>query len=201
MNRSSASGPDAIRTHNATSSFLVFVALLLLPVDCTAEGAANRALFGDTETRLTAAEKSAILLHFTEHFTVSADGTTLEDAQCGNLAPATEIVDLNGDGVVEVFVLWGNACTSGGTGRSLTLFVRDAAGLYAPTLGFPAIAWTKLTTQPSGWPDLVFGGPGFCHGVWRYHAGRYEFHCNLPVEPGGCAQHGDVCAPGPKPVW
>ena len=65
-------------------------------------------------------------------------GTRLVDPYCGDVAPRVEIIDLNVDGVAEVFVHWGNTCTSGTTGSSIVLFVKDGQGRYVSHLGFPA---------------------------------------------------------------
>ncbi len=130
---------------------------------------------------------------FAENFPLSADGAGFVDPNCGNVDPEATPVDLNGDGVFEVFVQWGNSCTSGAAGRSLNLFVSDASGTYRPQLGFPALGWNVLQTEQREWPDLSFGGPGFCHAVWTWQQDQYAFKCNLPESPGGCTDRGDVC--------
>lgn len=96
------------------------------------------------------------------------------------------IDDLNGDGVQELFIVWGNTCTSGLAGASVSLFVKDASGRYIDTLGFPAIAYEKLATGHKGFPDLKFGGPGFCHGVWRWDGTSYRHLRNDLETAGGC---------------
>ena len=103
------------------------------------------------------------------------------------------MVDLNADGVQEVFVQWGNACTSGLTGRSLSLFIKDSSGSYQPQFGFPAFGWTRLDSESHGWPDLSFGGPGFCRPRWTWQRDAYEFKCNLPQIDGGCEFQVNVC--------
>lgn len=112
------------------------------------------------------------------------------DETCGDVSPEIEVVDLNGDGVMEVFVNYGNTCTSGNTGRSISLFIKDKAGLYSENLGFPAIDYTRLPTKKKDYPDLMFGGPGFCHGVWRWSGVKYEYKCSIEEEPGACNRKG-----------
>lgn len=119
-------------------------------------------------------------------YTVSADGTALEAMDCGTIYSQVEEVDLNGDGIVEVFVLAGNSCTSGMAGSTIVLFIKDAEGRYGSHLGFPAGGWTKLETANAGFPDLAIGGPGFCEGVWRWDGTTYQHDHNQPTEPGGC---------------
>lgn len=119
-------------------------------------------------------------------FSVSADGTALEAPDCGPIYATEEEVDLNEDGTPEVFVMGGNTCTSGMAGSSITLFIEDAEGNYRAHLSFPAGGWKKLETSNQGFPDLQFGGPGFCEGVWRWDGTTYQYHRNEPTEPGGC---------------
>lgn len=193
MNRLSADGPT-IRTHRARAFLFVLVFSLPYFAGCAADGVRHRILFGDAETRLTRAEMADIVQLLGDGFIVSADGAVLAHPDCGDLNPTTEIVDLNRDSTFEVFVHWGNACTSGATGRSLTLFVKGASGRYEPSLGFPAFGWSVLDAPSRAWPHLVFGGPGFCHAVWHYAEDRYRFKCNLPEAEGGCAMQGNVCS-------
>jgi eukaryotic-like serine/threonine-protein kinase len=152
------------------------------------------ALFAADESRLSEDEQGQLLGALTKIFPRSADGTRFEDPDCGDIGLEATPVDLNADGTFEVFVQWGNSCTSGTTGRSLLLFIRDAGGTYQPQLGFPAFGWTKRDSAGQEWPDLVLGGPGFCHAVWTFKDGEYTFRCNLPEEPGGCASRNDVCS-------
>lgn len=120
-------------------------------------------------------------------YTVSADGASLEAMDCGPIFVAgVEEADLNGDGIVEVFVLAGNSCTSGMDGSTLTLFIKDGEGRYASHLGFPAGGWTALETSNAGFPDIAIGGPGFCEGVWKWDGTTYEHDHNRETEPGGC---------------
>ena len=140
-------------------------------------------LFADSTT--ISEEDQRAIFDFLE-FSVSADGTSLEAMDCGTIYAAEEEVDLNEDGTVEVFVMWGNTCTSGMAGSSISLFVVDADGNYRHQLGFPAGGWRKLETSNQGFPDLAFGGPGFCESVWRWDGTTYQHHRNEATEPGGC---------------
>ena len=119
-------------------------------------------------------------------YSVSADGTALEAPDCGPIFGQVQETDLNGDGIVEVFVIAGNTCTSGNAGSSLTLFIRDAEGGYGPHLGFPAGGWNRLETSNAGFPDLAIGGPGFCEAVYRWDGSTYQHHENRETAPGGC---------------
>jgi eukaryotic-like serine/threonine-protein kinase len=154
---------------------------------------AAAALFKQGDSTLSMWDRQRVADAFAEIFALSADGQHFEDPNCGDVMPEITPVDLNRDGLFEVFAEWGNTCTSGAAGRSLTLFVRDADGTYQPQLGFPAGGWRELQIAGSEWSDLIFGGPGFCHSVWTWNQNRYEFKCNVPEQEGGCASIGNVC--------
>jgi hypothetical protein len=73
------------------------------------------------------------------------------------------------------------------------MLAKDAAGQYQTQLGFPALGWTALPAREQGWPDLSFGGPGFCHAVWAWNGDAYAFKCNLPETEGGCTNPASTC--------
>lgn len=151
------------------------------------------ALFGPDETLLSPADQKAVFDLMSAAFPPSEDGTTLTDPNCGDIAPMADVIDLNGDGDYEVFVEYGNTCTSGFTGRSLSLFIKDDSGRYQYQLGFPAMGYQLLERGVDGYPDLEFGGPGFCFPVWAWDGENYEFKCSLPQVEGGCEQRGNSC--------
>lgn len=173
--------------------FLLPVAVLAFLPSCSANEPGPSLLFGPGEARLGPDAQRQIAAAFGETFPLSADGATFSDPNCGDVMPIADVVDLNGDDDYEVFVAWGNACTSGGAGRSLTLFSRHADGKYRTQLGFPALGWTALASDSQGWPDLSFGGPGFCHAVWSWREDGYAFKCNLAETDGGCESRGNTC--------
>lgn len=118
------------------------------------------------------------------------DSTTIPEADQRAIFARAAEADLNGDGVVEVFVLGGNTCTSGMDGSTITLWIKDAAGNYAMNLGFPGGGWTVMETSNMGYPDLAIGGAGFCEAVWRWDGTSYRQHGTRETEPGGCAAIG-----------
>ena len=171
--------------------------LLFLLAACGAGCSKNQPdyslLFGDVESPLPDQDKIAVFNLVTSLFAVSADGSYLEDSNCGNIAPTVEAVDLNGDGTYEIFFQWGNLCTSGMTGRSLALLEKGSTGEYTYALGFPAASWTTLETYTNGWPDLRIGGPGFCPAIWTRTPDGYIFKCNMPEDGGLCPIRDDLC--------
>ena len=82
--------------------------------------------------------------------------------------------DLNKDGKEEIFINFGNSFTSGNTGSSIVLFIKNAAGAYEMNFGFPGMAPDVLTTMNKGYPDLLVGGPGFEFPVFRWNGKIYD---------------------------
>ena len=142
-------------------------------------------LFGKVKDQLSSSEQTEIVHQL--GFTISEDGQTLLDPVCGLPASfKTTVEDLNRDGIPEIFVVGGNTCYSGGDGSSVSLFIRDESGHYQAYLGFPAAVYEMVDSMNAGFPDLKFGGRGFCRGVWRWTGKDYEHLRNEPEEPGGC---------------
>lgn len=149
-----------------------------------AQAEGHRILFADSTT---ISEDDQRMIFEQLEFSVSADGSALEVVDCGTIyVNEVQDVDLNEDGVVEVFVTAGNSCTSGMAGFTIHLFVKDAEGRYAPHLGFPGMLSRVLEASNLGFPDLAIGGPGFCEAVLRWDGATYRFDHNEATEPGGC---------------
>ena len=82
--------------------------------------------------------------------------------------------DLNKDCKEKVFINFANTYTSGNTGSSIILFIKNATGVYEMNLGFPGMIPDVLTTINKGYPDLVVGGPGFEFPVFRWNGKIYD---------------------------
>ena len=82
--------------------------------------------------------------------------------------------DLNKDGKEEIFISFGNGFTSGNTGSSILLFIKNVAGVYEINFGFPGVTPDVLTTVNKGYPDLVVGGPGLSFPVFRWNGKLYD---------------------------
>lgn len=135
-------------------------------------------LFKDVKTKLSVKEKNEIA---TQLGFISSGNSTMpfaldKDSKDYPFAAAVFPSDMNKDGKEEVFVVFGNSFTSGNTGSSVFLFMKDAAGKYAPQLGFPGMAPDVLTTASKGYPDLLIGGPGMEYPVWRWDGKAYNMH-------------------------
>jgi hypothetical protein len=175
----------------AMNRFSIWVLVWLIVPMCFSDGLAAEGyeiLFENVTSKLTLEEKRQIFRQL--KFNVSEDGKFFAGHEDKDVSPVVEVVDLNGDGVEEVFVHWGNSYTSGNAERSITLFVKDAMGQYVMNLGIPAGGYGMLATRNLGFPDLEFYGPGFCRGVWRWNGSRYKYRCSREDKPGGCAWRG-----------
>lgn len=112
------------------------------------------------------------------------------DETCNqDVSPQVELADLNGDGEEEVFINWGNTCTSGAAGQTITLLIKDSKGQFIENLNIPG-QYEKLTTKTKGFQDLLIGSPGFCHGVWHWTGSKYGYNCSREEQPGACASAG-----------
>ena len=100
-----------------------------------------------------------------------------EDVPDAHFDVHVEAVDLNNDGIEEVFIHWGNLFTSGNVAVNVTLFVKRN-GIYESNLGFGGMALITNRNN-NGYPDLIIGGPGFTSPVWRWNGMKYFFYKSL----------------------
>jgi hypothetical protein len=135
-------------------------------------------LFKGVKTKLTAAEKNSIATQLA--FIVSGNKDLPfaldKDSKDYPFGATVMPTDMNKDGNEEIFVLFGNGFTSGNTGSSITVYIKNATGVYGPQLGFPGVAPDVLTTSNLGYPDLLVGGPGFDFPVFRWNGKAYNNH-------------------------
>lgn len=138
-------------------------------------------LFKDVKTKLTAAEKNQIAGKL--GFILSGNATQPfaldKDSKEYPFSATVLPTDMNKDGKEEIFVAYGNSFTSGHTGSSIALYIKDANGKYTDQLGFPGMVPDALTTLSKGYPDLVIGGPGFEFPVWRWNGKAYSLLKNV----------------------
>lgn len=89
---------------------------------------------------------------------------------------STEVfpLDLNNDGIEELFVCYGNTYTSGNAGAEVVLFVKNSTGNYAPVLSYSGVLPFALPTANKGYPDLPLGIPGFTFPVYQWNGSKYE---------------------------
>lgn len=89
--------------------------------------------------------------------------------------PQVDVVDLNGDGQPEVFMLIGGPMF-GAAGANLNLYIKNKDGQWKSNFGFPAGGYTLLKTKSDGYPDIAIEGPGACSPVWRWNGREYALY-------------------------
>ena len=128
-------------------------------------------MFKNVKTKLTIAEKNSIAAQLA--FIVSGNKQLPfaldKDSKDYPFAAMVMPTDMNKDGKEEIFISYGNGYTSGNTGSSIVVFIKNAAGTYALHLGSPGTIPDLLTTSNLGYPDLLIGGPGFEFPVLRWN--------------------------------
>ncbi|SHN10454.1 hypothetical protein [Chitinophaga sp. CF418] len=132
-------------------------------------------LFKNAKTTLTTAEKNQIAtkLGFVSSGLKDLPFAMDKDSKAYPFNAVVYPTDLNKDGKQEIFVWFGNSYTSGNTGSSISMFIKNAAGTYVDNLGFPGLAPDVLATVNKGYPDLLIGGPGMEFPVLRWNGRTY----------------------------
>lgn len=133
-------------------------------------------LFKNVRSKLTVDEKNKIaaMLGFVLSGNTNEPFAQDKDSKEYPFNASVYTVDLNKDGKEEVFIVFGNSYTSGQTGSSLVLYIKNAAGSFLPHLGFPCISPDVLVTNNLGFPDLLIGGPSFEYPVYRWNGKTYD---------------------------
>lgn len=142
-------------------------------------------LFYGVENKISIVDKNKIaaLLNFT--LTGNTDLPFAMDKESIDYPfdASMKVLDLNHDGVEEVFVQFGNTFTSGATGSSIVLLVKDKIEGYKINLGFPGTMPSLLKSVSKTYPDLLVGGPGFDWPVYRWNGKEYVFLKTQKVNP------------------
>jgi hypothetical protein len=153
-----------MKTSSPAISFYIVVALLYF---ASARGAETLQI---SSAELAALHKAVGL---TEHNGKLVD--TCEQV----VQPENEVIDLNGDGKPEVFVVISGTCY-GAAGSQLSLFIKDGQGRWKDNFGFPSSGYRLLATRNKDYPDIEIAGPGVCLPIWRWNGVRYNAykHCD-----------------------
>lgn len=142
------------------------------------EGA--KLLFQNVKSKLSNADKENIFKQ--TGFLLSADKKQFIADKDGTDFPFAVSVyptDMNKDGKEEIFIFFGNTYTSGNTGSSISVFIKNAANQYKMNLGFPSTLPDAIIGSSTTYPDLVIGGPGFEFPIWKWKTGEYVFSRNV----------------------
>lgn len=128
--------------------------------------------YSGESTKLSLAEMASVY---------KAAGLTQRDGKLLNTCaepvdPQVDVIDLNGDGVPEVFVLVGTSLCYGMAGGELSLLIKDKWERWHSNLGFPAGGYKLLGTKNKGYPDIEIVRPGRCFPVWRWNGSAYAIY-------------------------
>ena len=102
------------------------------------------------------------------------------------MRPSVAIADMNLDGVPEILVHAGNACTSGMTGASVWLFGKGADGRCREYLNVAGTHLVVLASRVQGWNELGLAGRSECVGVWQHRSDRFVFSRTVTPEGRPC---------------
>jgi hypothetical protein len=155
---------------------LLFYSIILFARNSTSLNPVAALLFKDVKTKLTVAEKNNIATQLAFVLSGNKDQPFAMDKDSKEFPFTASVMptDMNKDGKEEIFVSFGNSYTSGNTGSSISLFIKNAADAYALHLGFPGTLPDVLATSNLGYPDLLVGGPGFEYPVFRWNGKTYN---------------------------
>lgn len=131
----------------------------------------TRMLFGDSQSKLTPAEKNSIFRQLGLGVKPDKKGFRMDGFDVGAKAYP---VDLNKDGVEEVFVIM-DGLLFGNTGEGVALFIRNTAHQYEQQDEVAGGIAVILDTQSGGYPDLVIAGPGFEFPKYRWNGKSYVY--------------------------
>jgi hypothetical protein len=159
---------------------LLFACLLLTCLWASAQTALTEGaalLFKNTKSALSVIEKNKLFID--TRFRLSKDRKQFVAEEDENKDYPFDAklfpTDLNKDGKEEIFIVFGNTFTSGNTGSSVYLFIKNTAGKYENQFGFPGMVPDALATGNKGYPDLVIGGPGMEYPVYRWNGNSYAY--------------------------
>lgn len=90
--------------------------------------------------------------------------------------PDIKHVDLNGDGIDEVFVMLNNYSGAYGNAEgNLILLIKDKNKKFNKNIDYPVSAYSILKNKFKGYPDIDLTIPGYCSSVWRWDGKKYNF--------------------------
>jgi hypothetical protein len=86
-----------------------------------------------------------------------------------------EVLDLNSDGRPEAVVIESSMFCHGQEGAWFGVVSKEATGAWRQVLEIDGV-FVALATRANGWREVMAGGPGFTHPVYRYNGKEYVRH-------------------------
>lgn len=130
-------------------------------------------LFKGVKSKLTVVEKNYLAQKSKLTLSPNKKKFILKDDPESDYEVSVYPVDLNKDGIEELFITE-NSFFFGQGGGPFTLYIKDLKGVYqvaASSSGIPMI----LKTISVGFPDLLVGGAGMELPIWQYNGKIYSY--------------------------
>lgn len=135
-------------------------------------------LFKKIKTRLTLAEKNHLFQQLSIKWSKNKKQFVDIDDET-EAAPYTKVdffpVDINKDGVEEVFIVLTNPALFEKVGAEIIFFAKDSDGSYQKNTEFPAEDMVPLSRKHLGYPDMLLSGDGPLFIIWRWSGKIYKF--------------------------
>lgn len=163
----------------------MFACLILAVLHLTAQESLNdgtKLLFGETVTKLTAADKATLFkrlgLRWSRDKNAFVDKSDVDESM-----PYEHVqcfpTDLNKDGKEEIFFMLTNPALYGMTGTAIMLFTKNTGNAYALSCNIPAADIIPLSTKHLNYPDILLSLPGMDYIVWRWNGKSYNNYKKL----------------------
>ena len=160
---------------------VVFSALISVTAAASAQqkdDGSSQFLFKKIKTRLTVAEKNHLFEQLSIKWSKSKKQFVDNDDEA-EAAPYVKVdffpVDINKDGVEEVFIVLTNAALFEKVGAEIIFFAKDSDGSYQKNTEFPAEDMVPLSRKHLGYPDMLLSSDGPQFIIWRWNGKIYKF--------------------------
>ena len=136
--------------------------------------------FKDVKTKATTAEKNWLYQQTNLKLSPDRKSFLMDEYDISTYVYPT---DMNKDGQEEIFIGLGSAALFGNVGESFSLYVKDKSGTYGLDPDFSGSGRPLiLSAKNQGYPDLLSGGPGFTHPVYRWDGRGYKLNRQMKDE-------------------
>ena len=160
--------------------FSIFLSVYLLAMAAAQQKPAesDKFLFKKIKTRLTVAEKKHLFQQLSIKWSKNKE-RFIDNDDINEVTPYTAVnffsVDINKDGVEEVFIVLINPALFEKTGVQIILFSKDQDGSYQKNTEIPAEDMVPLSRKHLGYPDMLLSSSDTEFIIWRWNGKRYKF--------------------------
>lgn len=141
-------------------------------------------LFKEVSSKSTNAEKNK--LYELANFEIADNGTQFyfkgdTDGAQFPFDASVYPLDINNDGLEDMGLVFGNTYTSGASGNSSLIYIKNQNNGYDTNFGDPG-SLVFMPSSHAGYPDTMIQGPGFEYAVWIWNGKEYVFKSNISDE-------------------